>query len=139
MDDLVGFSWIYHEDPNDQAQQFFAKLKAGIEGGKSFPINKPHQIALYSNSYGTLVVGVLALSSYPGDESREIFKALEDWFIECGAWSVEDRSGRYSDYDSVTVRGGTIQASQPPPRYTILESIGTIPGPPGTTHPIRKA
>jgi hypothetical protein len=99
MDYLVGFSWIYHEDPNDQAQQFFAKLKAGIEGGKSFPINKPHQIALYSNSYGTLVVGVLVLSSYPGDESREIFKALEDWFIECGAWSVEDRSGRYSDYD----------------------------------------
>lgn len=116
---LEAFSWPYGPgNPETLSREFFEKLRDGIAHGKSFPfLSNTHQISLVTSRSGTWFVAIMVITNSSSDDSIKIIGQLNQWFTECGA-------GPYQDYESVTIRGNSIESSLGV-GYTIIGTIDT--------------
>ena len=87
MNYLHLLSWYYQDAKGENdARNFFEKLKTGAKGGIKFPLDCPFEVALVhclvDNHW---CVGVLVMPGTPGDDSIEQGDALQKWYEACAA------------------------------------------------------
>lgn len=117
MSNHVAYSWPYG-DSEQETRAFYERLKAGHSAGHAFPFDR-YQVGLVRGVH-TWFVAVLVLTDDYGDDSVTIHNQCEEWFKECGG-------ANYQDYESIPLRGSSIESSIGAD-YDILESFGTQRG-----------
>src|SRR4051812_37732141 len=113
----TAYSWPYG-DSESEARAFYQRLKAGHQAGKTFPFDR-YQVGLVQGSY-TWFVAVLVLTEAAGDDSLYVYGRCVEWFDQCGG-------GGYQDYETIPLRGSSIESSIGRD-YSILESFGSLAG-----------
>ena len=126
MNRIELLSWLYGPDADCQegATNCFNRLRRGIEQGKKFPFDCPHQVTLIHNLVGSeWLVAILVMLGTQGDDSVEQHNRLKEWIESCGSIMGQDRRG-------CPVYGGTVQSSlnikYNSPKWDYLDSFGTI-------------